>query len=182
MSDLRHTRVVPFPITESATAAELMERMAGTSFQARQLADAGRIARLRIPVNLVATNTADLRISEGSDQGAQALGLEHRVGVGESDDLTDGIRHTGVESARLADPIEGDHAHPDRRETTRDVDAGVGRAVRDDKNVEKIAWIIDRQQVVQLVGEHRLFVVNRHDEGQARRDGSLSYRPRTKAS
>ena len=43
MSDLRHTRVVPFPITESATAAELMERMAGTSFQARQLADAGRI-------------------------------------------------------------------------------------------------------------------------------------------
>ena len=43
MSDLRHTPVVPFPITDRVTAAELMERMAGTSFQARQLAAAGRI-------------------------------------------------------------------------------------------------------------------------------------------
>ncbi|MDP3768769.1 MAG: deoxyhypusine synthase family protein [Dehalococcoidia bacterium] len=40
MSELRHTRVVPFPITDRATAAELMERMAGTSFQARHLAAA----------------------------------------------------------------------------------------------------------------------------------------------
>jgi deoxyhypusine synthase len=43
VSDLRETPVVPFPITEHATAAELMERMAGTSFQARQLAGAARI-------------------------------------------------------------------------------------------------------------------------------------------
>ncbi len=43
MSDLRHTPVVPFPITDRATASELMERMAGTSFQARQLAAAQRI-------------------------------------------------------------------------------------------------------------------------------------------
>ncbi|MDZ4278066.1 MAG: deoxyhypusine synthase family protein, partial [Dehalococcoidia bacterium] len=40
MSELRHTRVVPFPITDRATAAELMEPMAGTSFQARHLAAA----------------------------------------------------------------------------------------------------------------------------------------------
>jgi deoxyhypusine synthase len=43
MADLRHTPVVPFPITGRATAAELMERMAGTSFQARNLAQATRI-------------------------------------------------------------------------------------------------------------------------------------------
>jgi deoxyhypusine synthase len=43
VSELRHTPVVPFPITDRASAAELMERMAGTSFQARQLAQAARI-------------------------------------------------------------------------------------------------------------------------------------------
>ena len=43
MSDLRHTRVVPFPITERATSAELMERLAGSSFQARQLGQAAHI-------------------------------------------------------------------------------------------------------------------------------------------
>ena len=30
MSDLRQKPVVPFPITDGASAAELMERMAGT--------------------------------------------------------------------------------------------------------------------------------------------------------
>ena len=43
MSDLRRTPVVPFPITDRATASELMERMAGTSFQARNVAEAARI-------------------------------------------------------------------------------------------------------------------------------------------
>ncbi len=43
MSDLRHSRVEPFPITERATAAELIERMGGTSFQARHVAEAARI-------------------------------------------------------------------------------------------------------------------------------------------
>jgi deoxyhypusine synthase len=43
VSDLRHTPVVPFPITDRATAAELVERMAGSSFQARQLGMAQRI-------------------------------------------------------------------------------------------------------------------------------------------
>ncbi len=43
MGDLRQTPVVPFPITEGASAADLMDRMAGTSFQARQLAGAARI-------------------------------------------------------------------------------------------------------------------------------------------
>ena len=43
MKELRDTPVVPFPITGRTTAAELMERMAGTSFQARQLATAARI-------------------------------------------------------------------------------------------------------------------------------------------
>jgi len=40
VSDLRHTKVVPFPITGRASAAELMERMGGTSFQARNVATA----------------------------------------------------------------------------------------------------------------------------------------------
>jgi deoxyhypusine synthase len=43
VSDLRHRRVQPFPITDRATAAELIERMAGTSFQARHVAEAARI-------------------------------------------------------------------------------------------------------------------------------------------
>ena len=43
MSDLRHTPVVPFPVTDRATAAELVERMGGASFQARHLAQARRI-------------------------------------------------------------------------------------------------------------------------------------------
>ena len=43
MNDHLHTHVEPFPVTERATAAELLKRMAGTSFQARNLAQAGRI-------------------------------------------------------------------------------------------------------------------------------------------
>jgi deoxyhypusine synthase len=43
MSDLRHTPVRPFPISDRATTAELMRRMGGTSFQARHLAQAARI-------------------------------------------------------------------------------------------------------------------------------------------
>ena len=43
MSEYFHTRVKPFPISERATAAEIVERMAGTSFQARNLAQAARI-------------------------------------------------------------------------------------------------------------------------------------------
>ena len=43
MSDLRHTRVEPFPITDSSTSAELVDRMGATSFQARQLSEAARI-------------------------------------------------------------------------------------------------------------------------------------------
>jgi deoxyhypusine synthase len=43
MTDLRREQVVPFEITGRATAAELMARMHGTSFQARQLAEAARI-------------------------------------------------------------------------------------------------------------------------------------------
>ncbi len=43
MSDLRHTPVEPFPITERTSGAELIERMGATSFQARQLSEAARI-------------------------------------------------------------------------------------------------------------------------------------------
>ncbi|MGB2695733.1 MAG: deoxyhypusine synthase family protein [Dehalococcoidia bacterium] len=43
MSDLRHTPVVPFPISEHTSASELIERMGGTSFQARNVASAARI-------------------------------------------------------------------------------------------------------------------------------------------
>ncbi|OGO52507.1 MAG: deoxyhypusine synthase [Chloroflexi bacterium RBG_16_68_14] len=43
MSDLRERPVVPFPISDRASAAELVERMAGTSFQGRQLGEAARI-------------------------------------------------------------------------------------------------------------------------------------------
>jgi deoxyhypusine synthase len=43
MTELRHQRVRPFDITERATAAELVERMGGTSFQARHIAEAARI-------------------------------------------------------------------------------------------------------------------------------------------
>ncbi|MEX2159037.1 MAG: deoxyhypusine synthase family protein [Dehalococcoidia bacterium] len=43
MSDLRHTPVEPFPITGHTSAAELIERMGGTSFQARNVATAARI-------------------------------------------------------------------------------------------------------------------------------------------
>ena len=43
MSDLRHRPVVPFPISDHASAAELVERMGGASFQARHVAEAARI-------------------------------------------------------------------------------------------------------------------------------------------
>jgi deoxyhypusine synthase len=43
VSDLRQRRVEPFPITSHVSAAELIERMAGTSFQARHVAEAARI-------------------------------------------------------------------------------------------------------------------------------------------
>jgi len=43
VSEFFHTRVKPFPVSERATAAEIVERMAATSFQARNLAQAVRI-------------------------------------------------------------------------------------------------------------------------------------------
>jgi deoxyhypusine synthase len=43
VTDLRHTPVEPFPISDRATAAELVARMGATSFQARQLSEAARI-------------------------------------------------------------------------------------------------------------------------------------------
>ena len=43
MKDLFHSRVRPFPVTGSASASELMERLGGTAFQARNLAQAARI-------------------------------------------------------------------------------------------------------------------------------------------
>src|SRR4030042_1687174 len=43
MDDPFPASVIPFPVTERASAAELVERMAGTAFQARNLAQAARI-------------------------------------------------------------------------------------------------------------------------------------------
>jgi deoxyhypusine synthase len=43
VTDLRQKAVDPFPVTDKATAAELIERMGGTSFQARHVAEAARI-------------------------------------------------------------------------------------------------------------------------------------------
>ena len=43
MSDLFHSRVRPFSITNQLSAAEMVERMAGTAFQARYLAQAVHI-------------------------------------------------------------------------------------------------------------------------------------------
>jgi deoxyhypusine synthase len=43
VSDLRQHKVEPFSISERASAAELLERMGGTSFQARHVAEAARI-------------------------------------------------------------------------------------------------------------------------------------------
>src|SRR3989337_352900 len=43
MDDPFPAAVTPFPVSERATAAELVERMAGTAFQARNLAQAARI-------------------------------------------------------------------------------------------------------------------------------------------
>ncbi len=45
MDDIFHSRVTPFPISPNATAAELLQRMEGTAFQARNLAQAERIWR-----------------------------------------------------------------------------------------------------------------------------------------
>jgi deoxyhypusine synthase len=43
VDDLCHTRLTPFSVSDSVTAAELLERMGGTAFQARNLAQAVRI-------------------------------------------------------------------------------------------------------------------------------------------
>ena len=43
MDDICHTRLTPFSVGDSVTAAELLKRMGGTAFQARNLAQAARI-------------------------------------------------------------------------------------------------------------------------------------------
>src|SRR3990172_278554 len=48
MSDILHTQVRPFTVQKQATVAELVQGMAGTSFQARNLAIAARIWRRMI--------------------------------------------------------------------------------------------------------------------------------------
>lgn len=48
MTEILHTHVRPFDVTDKLSAAELMHRMSGTSFQARNLANATRIWRRMI--------------------------------------------------------------------------------------------------------------------------------------
>ena len=54
MDDPFPASVTPFPVSERVSAAELVERMAGTAFQARNLAQATRIwdAMLREEVTI----------------------------------------------------------------------------------------------------------------------------------
>jgi deoxyhypusine synthase len=113
-----HSRVKPFPISERATAAQIIERMAGTSFQARNLARAvGIWARMLeddvtiffglagamvpagmrpVVVYLIENRLVDCIVSTGANlfhDVYETLGKPHRQGSPESDDVELGRRH-----------------------------------------------------------------------------------------
>jgi deoxyhypusine synthase len=117
MDDYLHTHVEPFPVTERATAAELLKRMAGTSFQARNLAQAGRIwshmledevtvflglagamvpaGMRRVLVYLIENRMVDCLVSTGANlfhDVYETLGKPHWQTTAEADDVELGQR------------------------------------------------------------------------------------------
>ncbi len=80
MTDLRQAPVTPFPITERATAAELIARMSGTSFQARHVAEAARIwgRMLSDPETTVFLGVAGALVPAGM-RPVLAYLIEHRL-------------------------------------------------------------------------------------------------------
>ncbi|MDI6857879.1 MAG: deoxyhypusine synthase family protein [Dehalococcoidia bacterium] len=117
MDDFFHTRLAPFSVDEGMTVGELLERMGGTAFQARNLAQAARIwsrmledevvimfglAGAMVPggmrkviVYLIENRLIDCLVSTGANlfhDVYETLGKPHYQGSPESDDLELGRR------------------------------------------------------------------------------------------
>ena len=117
MSDLFHSRVRPFSITNQLSAAEMVERMAGTAFQARNVAQAVQIwdrmlrdevtiflglAGAMVPAGmrpvityLIENRLDDCLVSTGANlfhDVYETLGKPHWQGSPESDDVELGRR------------------------------------------------------------------------------------------
>jgi len=118
VKDLFHSRVRPFSITNQLSAAEMVDRMAGTAFQARNLAQAVQIwdrmlrddvtiffglAGAMVPagmrpviVYLIENRLIDCLVSTGANlihDVYETLGKPHWQGSPESDDVELGRRH-----------------------------------------------------------------------------------------
>ena len=117
MSDLFHSRVRPFSITNQSSAAQIVERMAGTAFQARNLAQAAQawdrmlrdevtiffgLAGALVPagmrpviVYLIENRLIDCLVSTGANlfhDVYETLGKPHWQGSPETDDVELGRR------------------------------------------------------------------------------------------
>src|SRR3990170_2647076 len=99
----------PFPVTESATAGDIVERMADTAFQARNLGQAARIweAALRDEATIF-FGFADVMVSTGANlyhDVYETLGFEHAQGDPNGDDMR--LAHLRV--VRFYDVLAPEH-------------------------------------------------------------------------
>ncbi len=115
--DFLHQRVAPFPVTAGATAGEIIDRMGGTAFQARNLAQAVRIwqrmleddvtimfglagamvpgGMRKVVVYLIENRLIDCLVSTGANlfhDVYETLGKPHWQGSPSSDDVELGHR------------------------------------------------------------------------------------------
>ena len=115
----------------------------------------------------LATGVADLRIGERLSEPRERIALERDVGVGEDEQFAARCRHAGVERGDLAAAIEVEHhVGPG---FARAGGRGVAASVGADDQLEAIARPVERQRVCHLGGDHRLLVVRRDDQRDARR-------------
>ena len=109
------------------------------------------------------------------DQRAHGVGIEEGVGVGEDHDVTARPFHEVVQDAGLAPPVgKRDEVHHVARARLHDRRREIGGSIGPDHDIEAVARVIERVQILQPIGNDVFFVVGRHDDTDAGPLGRLA--------
>jgi hypothetical protein len=108
-------------------------------------------------------------VAHRSDELANGVRLEHRVGVGEDDELRIRQGHEVVQHARLAAvDLEGFHAHARVHDAPGQHDGAVAAAVGAHQDAQPVGRVVLGEQVLDARGDVHLFVEGGDDDGHAR--------------
>ena len=113
----------------------------------------------------LAADVADPRIGEAGHQAPERIGLPGRVGVGEGEHLAARPLDRGVERRHLATPRHLEHQIG--AGLRRPLEGAVGRAVRDDDDLEPLARIVEGEGRADPARDARLLVVRGDDQRHA---------------